>query len=195
MRASFVSRIARTLCGARLDPGASESVTTGGGARRARAGALVLLALAGCATTAMTPRTTLSSVPVYAADAQATDLAALANGRPLVLDLFATWCDACRDNLAPMSELARAHAGEMVVAGIDVGEDRGVAARFIAREGIDYPVYTDPEMRFEDSLGVTALPLILVIDRSGRIIHRSARIDDETRKVIQDLMPRHAEAR
>lgn len=157
--------------------------------------AIVLLALAGCAAPALAPRPTLSSVPVYAADARPTDLAALAGGRPLVLDLFATWCEACRDNLAPMKELARVHGGEVVVAGIDVGEDRAVAARFIAREGITYPVYTDPEMRFEDSLGVSALPLVLVIDGSGRIVHRAARLDDATLRVIQDLAPRTAEAR
>jgi len=157
--------------------------------------ALALLPLAACGAAAMTPKTTLSAVPVYAADARPTDLAALAGGRPLVLDFFATWCDGCRDNLVPMNELARVHAGEVVVAGIDVGEDRAVAARFIAREGISYPVFTDPEMRFEDSLGVTALPLVLVVDRSGRIVHRAARLDDETRRVIQDLAPRTAEAR
>jgi len=154
-----------------------------------------VLALAGCAAPALTPRPTLSSVPVYAADARPTDLAALAGGRPLVLDFFATWCDGCRDNLAPMNELARIHAGDILVAGIDVGEDRAVAARFIAREGIGYPVYTDPEMRFEDSLGVTALPLVLVVDGGGRIVHRAARLDDATLRVIQDLVPRTAEAR
>jgi thiol-disulfide isomerase/thioredoxin len=144
----------------------------------------------------MAPRPTLSSVPVFTADARPADLAALAAGRPLVLDLFATWCEACRDNLEPMKELARIHAaGDVVVAGVDVGEDRAVAARFIAREGITYPVYTDPEMHFEDSLGVTALPLVLVVDGGGRIVHRAARIDDATLKVIQDLVPRTAEAR
>ena len=35
--------------------------------------AVAFLMLAGCAATAMTPRTTLSSVPVYAADARPTD--------------------------------------------------------------------------------------------------------------------------
>jgi thiol-disulfide isomerase/thioredoxin len=157
--------------------------------------ALTMVALAGSSAPAVAPRATLSAVPVYAADARPTDLAALAGGRPLVLDFFATWCDGCRDNLAPMNELARVHAGEIVVAGIDVGEDRAVAARFIAREGIGYPVYTDPEMRFEDSLGVTALPLVLVVDKNGRIVHRAARLDDETLRVIQDLAPRTAEAR
>jgi len=157
---------------------------------------LALCALAACSAPALTPSPTLSRVSVFAADARAVDLAALAAGRPIVVDLFATWCEACRDNLAPMNELARAHAtGDLVVIGVDVGEPRAIADRFAAREGISYPVYTDPEMRFEDSLGTTALPLVLVIDGQGRIAHRSARLDAETLEVIRGLSRTTAEAR
>ncbi len=151
------------------------------------------LLLAACAATApMTPSATLTRVPVLAADARPVELATLAAGRPIVLDLFATWCEACRANLPRLNELARAHGGDLVVLGVDVGEERDTALRYAAREGIAYPVYLDPELRFQDSLGVTALPLIVVIDGDGRIAHRSATLDDETLRVIQRLAPRTA---
>jgi len=160
-----------------------------------RAAALaVLLAACGAATPA--PAARISSVPVYAADATATDLAALAAGRPLVIDFFASWCEACRDNLAPMNALAGEHAaGDILVIGVAVGEDRAVADRYAAREGIRYPVYTDPEMRFEDSLGTSALPLVLVVDESGHIAHRSPRLDAQALEVIRRLPARTARAR
>jgi thiol-disulfide isomerase/thioredoxin len=149
---------------------------------------LVLVTLAACAAAPPVPASSLPRVQVLGPDARTpTDLAVLANGRPLVVDVFATWCEACRQGLPGMNELARAHrGGDVVVVGLDVGEERAAVERFVARAGVDYPVYYDPELRFEDSLGLTELPLILVIDGSGRIVHRSARLDDATRAAISE---------
>jgi thiol-disulfide isomerase/thioredoxin len=145
---------------------------------------------------AVAPSQRLVPVPVYAADARATDLAALAAGRPLVIDFFASWCEACRPNLAPMNALAEAHAGEdLVVVGVDVGETDAVVRRYVAREGIRYPVFMDPDMRFQDSLGDSALPLVLVVDGAGAIVHRSPRLDAKALEIIRDLTAPRAAAR
>ncbi len=150
---------------------------------------LVVAACGACAAAPLRPSATLTHVPVLGPDARTpTDLAELAHGRPLVVDVFATWCEACRASLPGMSELARAHAGgDLLVVGVDVGEARPEVERFVAREGIAYPVYYDPELRFQDSLGVTALPLILVFDGAGRVVHRAAHLDDATRAAIRTL--------
>jgi len=146
----------------------------------------LVLALTACAATPLVPSATLPRVPVLAPDARTpTDLADLAHGRPLVVDVFATWCEACRQGLPGMNELARAHKdGDVVVVGLDVGEGRAEVERYVARAGVDYPVYYDPELRFQDHLGVTELPLIVVFDGGGRLVHRSTRLDDATRAAI-----------
>lgn len=157
---------------------------------------VMVLGACGAGTAAVPRSPRLVPVPVYAADARATDLAALAAGRPIVIDFFASWCEACRGNLAPMNALAAAHASEdLVVVGVDVGESDAVARRYAERVGMRYPVYTDPAMRFQDSLGDTALPLVLVVDGEGRIVHRSARLDGRALEVIQRLAAPRAEAR
>jgi thiol-disulfide isomerase/thioredoxin len=150
---------------------------------------LALVAVCACAATPLRPSPTLTRVPVLAPDARTPiDLAELARGRPIVVDLFATWCEACREALPRMNELARRHAGgDVLVVGVDVGEDRPEVERYAARAGVTYPVYYDPELRFQDSLGVTALPLVIVFDGAGRVVHRSARLDDETLRVIERL--------
>jgi cytochrome c biogenesis protein CcmG/thiol:disulfide interchange protein DsbE len=159
---------------------------------------MVFLALAACATARPTmgpqsPR--LSRVPVLDERAEPVDLVAMAAGRPMVIDLFATWCDACRPNLPRMNDLARGGHGLLVVVGIDVGEERTLVDRWTARQGIEYPVYTDPELRFQDSMGETALPLILVVDAQGRIAHRGAGFDAETIASIRDLVEESATAK
>jgi thiol-disulfide isomerase/thioredoxin len=149
---------------------------------------LPLLLLAACATAEPRPASTLIPIALQGPDDQPAELGRVAAGRPLVVDFFASWCEACRAGLPALNELARTHAaGDLVVVGVDVGEPAPIARRFAERAGISYPVYLDPELRLQDSLGVSALPLILVVDGAGRIVHRSAGLDAETLAVIQAL--------
>jgi thiol-disulfide isomerase/thioredoxin len=150
--------------------------------------AAVLLALAACAAPQRPTPTALPRVPVYGPDAATpVDLVELAAGRPLVVDVFATWCEACRELLPGLNELAR--AGAVRVIGLDAGEGRAAVERWVERAGVGYPVYVDRELRFEDSLGVAELPLVLVFDADGRLVHRSAHLDDATRAAIRALVP------
>jgi thiol-disulfide isomerase/thioredoxin len=153
-----------------------------------RAAPLLVVLLAACAAPQRPAPTALPRVLVYAPDAATPiDLVELAAGRPLVVDVLATWCEACRELLPSLNELAR--SGTVRVVGLDAGEGRAAVERWAARAGVGYPVYYDPELRFEDSLGVAELPLVLVFDAGGRLVHRSSHLDDATRAAIRDLVP------
>ncbi len=106
----------------------------------------------------------------------------------MLIDLYATWCESCRDQIASLESLADHHAGRLVVVGVDVGEELDVARTFASRIGIDYATFADPEFRFADSMGITQLPAVLVVDRDGTIVHRARELDAETRDQIEQLI-------
>ena len=109
-------------------------------------------------------------------------------GRPMVLDLYATWCKECRRQIAKLQALAEATYGKLVVVGVDVGDEMPIAHTFATRERIKYPIFADPDFRFADSMGIDVLPQILVIDEHGEVIHRAEKLDDDTRKQIEALL-------
>jgi thiol-disulfide isomerase/thioredoxin len=155
-----------------------------------RAVLLMSLLAAGCGAVAPamrpSPAANLSSVAVSPlAGGVPVRLTALQLGRTTVIDLFATWCTPCRDNFPALRELARAYPEDaLLVLSVNVGEDAAKVTRFLASFPLSSAVYLDPTFRFADSLGTGQIPLVLVVDRHGKIVHSAAKIDRELLDVI-----------
>jgi thiol-disulfide isomerase/thioredoxin len=110
-------------------------------------------------------------------------------GQVAVLDFWASWCDDCKRTIPQVVRLHAAYGQEgLVIVGVDAGETVDVARRAAGELGIDYPIALDPELAFSDAVGATALPTLLVIDRTGAIVHRARHVDDETLAVIRSLL-------
>ena len=90
-------------------------------------------------------------------------------GKPVLVEVFASWCAVCRRAAPTLSAASRARrAREVRFVGASVDESQG-DARQVAREwDIQYPVLHD-DGRFSRSYGVTLLPTILLIDAEGMI--------------------------
>ena len=122
-------------------------------------------------------RPTISGAALYAAafrDAQgrAQSLGQF-EGRPLVLNFWATWCAPCREEMPAFVRLNREFGGRVAFVGIS-SEPPDVVARFGRELAIDYPLWTGgPEVeslsaRLGDSAAV--LPFTALIDASGRVV-------------------------
>lgn len=110
-------------------------------------------------------------------------------GSVVVLDFWAGWCAECKRSVPQVARLAKKFQREgLVVVGVNAGDERAVAARYAAELGIDYPIALDPELELSDKLGGGRLPLLVVIDRDGSIVHRAKGVDEETLRVIRKLL-------
>ena len=88
-------------------------------------------------------------------------------GRPVVLNLWATWCAPCVAELPALAALA----ADPAIVVLPLSTDRGGAAavrRFLAAHAIDLPILADPTGESARVLGARGLPTTLVIDRQGR---------------------------
>lgn len=102
---------------------------------------------------------------------RAVDLAGL-SGTPLVINVWATYCGACRDE-APLFQQAHQLArGDVSIIGIDWQDTRpGAALSFAGDLGLTYPQLADPQAATRAPLGVTGLPMTLFVDESGRVAY------------------------
>ncbi len=106
-------------------------------------------------------------------DGQKTSLSRL-RGRPVLLNLWATWCGPCVQEMPEFLALdARYRAKGVAAVAVNVdaaGSDAKVEA-FVVRHQIRL-VWLDPAMELARALRVQGLPATFVIDREGRIAWR-----------------------
>jgi peroxiredoxin len=143
--------------------------------------AFVLL-LSGCATassaTTVASREALPPIELRTLDGQPARIGDVAGGRPALVSLWATWCEACAGELEALGRLDQATrgAGATVIA-VAVGEPRERVAEFVRQHALGYTQLVDERFQLADALGQTRVPTTLVIDRDGRVVFRGGAFD------------------
>ena len=117
-------------------------------------------------------------VPDYAAtelrESREVSLADL-RGRVVLLNVWATWCPPCREEIPVLQALHEAHASdglEVVGVSVDAAGEAADVARFADRFGVTYPIWLDPQERVSSVFRTTGVPTTLLIDRDGTLLWR-----------------------
>ncbi len=87
---------------------------------------------------------------------------------PAVINLWASWCDPCREELPAMQRLADRTAGRLHVVGVDTGDARDAAASFGVDKGVTLPTLYDRDRKLVSALGRAALPVTVFVDARGK---------------------------
>jgi peroxiredoxin len=133
--------------------------------------------------------TAVPATRVRALDSSETELAAALRGRPALVSLWATWCDACREEMPALRRLdAWAKSRGSLVVGVAVGESLAKVTSFNAEARLPYLVLVDEEFRLSDALGEKRVPATLVVDRNGRIVFTGGAVDERSLAVFEKLV-------
>lgn len=97
-------------------------------------------------------------------------------GKPLVLNLWATWCGPCRREM-PVLQRAQQQRPDVRIVMVNQGEPADRVRAFLAREGLQFgDMLLDPTMETGRAFGSRALPVTLFFDASGTL--RASRIGE-----------------
>ena len=92
-------------------------------------------------------------------------------GKPLLINVWASWCAPCRQEMGSLERLARRFWGaEFNVIGISTDDYRDRAEAFLRRSGVSFNNYLDSRLLLENMLGADRLPLTLLVDAQGRVL-------------------------
>ncbi len=95
-----------------------------------------------------------------------------APGVPLVVNLWATWCTSCRDELALFSQLyAATDREQLLVVGVVTRDGPGLAAEFVIDLGIEFPSGIDENGDLYVAKGLRGLPGTFFVNADGSIAH------------------------
>lgn len=96
------------------------------------------------------------------------------DGKPIIIDFWATWCKPCVASLNGMSELYaqwQEETGVKIYAvSIDDTRTMSSVAPFVAGKGWDFNIILDPNSDFRRAMNVNNVPHTFLIDGSGKIV-------------------------
>lgn len=98
------------------------------------------------------------------------------NGKPFIVDFFATWCKPCNRELDAVSEVYQDWQDETGVrifaVSIDQGQNINKVKPLVDSHNWDYDVLLDPNGDFKRELGVQMIPYVLICDGKGNIVYK-----------------------
>jgi thiol-disulfide isomerase/thioredoxin len=105
-------------------------------------------------------------------DGQQTTLAEF-SGKPVLVNLWATWCAPCVKELPTLDKLSQIPGAPQVVAvSQDSGPHASVAAFLDSHRITSLESYQDPKMSLSGALGAEVLPTSILYDAKGREVWR-----------------------
>jgi thiol-disulfide isomerase/thioredoxin len=111
----------------------------------------------------------LPSSEVEMADGTTVALTDVLDGRPLVLNFFASWCPPCRAEMPDFAAVHRDVGDRVGFLGLATADTRDAAAELIELTGVAYPWGLDPTLEVYAEFGGFQMPTTVYVTADGEI--------------------------
>lgn len=92
-------------------------------------------------------------------------------GKPLIINVWASWCGPCRAEMGSLERLSRYKDGkEFAVIGISTDDYPEAAQAFLKQAKTTFPHFIDRQLVLENMLGANHIPLTVLVDARGKVL-------------------------
>jgi cytochrome c biogenesis protein CcmG/thiol:disulfide interchange protein DsbE len=133
------------------------------------------LLLAGCGDAPGGPAKVGAEAPAYAAETLDGERSALAQlrGRPVLLNVWATWCHPCRQEIPALEQLHRTYGPQglqVIGVSIDQGDQEQAIREFLQEYGASYAIWLDPDGEITTAYSTMGVPNTFLIGPDGTLL-------------------------
>ena len=109
-------------------------------------------------------------------------------GKVLVVDFWATWCEPCRASFPKLEELSKRVGDKVEVVGISVDDEKKGVLEFAKENGATFAIGWDEGHTIASRWKVEKMPTTFIVDRSGKVrfIHGGYH-DGETKEMEKEI--------
>lgn len=119
-------------------------------------------------------------------------------GKVIFLNIWATWCGPCREEMPSMETLYDEFRTDPNFVMLAVSQDtkgRGVVAPYVAKNGYHFKILLDPENKVGEAYDVSGVPETFIIDRTGSIVAHHMGAFDWSRPDVKDALKQLLESK
>jgi thiol-disulfide isomerase/thioredoxin len=137
-------------------------------------------------------------VPPYVAQAMDGDRTSLADlqGKPVLLNIWATWCHPCREEIPALEQLHREYGPRgLRVVGVSIdqaGQEQGIR-EFMEEFGASFDIWLDPNSDVTSQFSTIGVPNTFLIGADGTLLWKKVgpvhATDAELRGLIEKSLP------
>lgn len=114
------------------------------------------------------------------------------NGKPFIIDFFATWCKPCNRELKAISEVYpdwQEETGMKLIAiSTDQAQNINKVKPLVDENSWEYEILLDQNSDFLRALGIQMIPHVLIIDGEGKIVDsRSGYTEGSEQHIIEKI--------
>ncbi len=92
-------------------------------------------------------------------------------GKPLIINVWASWCGPCRQEMGSLERLNRRFGGkQFAMIGISTDDYPEAAKAFLKGNKTSFSHFIDKQLQLENMLGADRLPLTMLVDGKGRVL-------------------------
>jgi thiol-disulfide isomerase/thioredoxin len=92
-------------------------------------------------------------------------------GKPLLINVWASWCGPCREEMASLERLAwREGKQYFAIIGISTDDYADKAEALLKTANATISHFIDTRLEMENMLGASKLPLTVLVDADGRVL-------------------------
>ena len=113
-------------------------------------------------------------------------------GKVVVVQYWATWADQCKQDFDTLKKLQAKYGKQgFQVVGVNLDTDRADAQKLLKSSSLPWPNLFEPggfDSRYANEMGVFSLPLMILIDKQGKVVSRNItadELDGELKKLLK----------
>ncbi len=92
------------------------------------------------------------------------------DGKPVILEFWATWCPPCRQSIPHMNEIYKKFKDKgLVIIGV-TEEDNSTITQFTKKNPINYSAGTDRGGKLNKAFAIEGIPHAVIADKTGKIV-------------------------
>ena len=102
-------------------------------------------------------------------DGTLTSISAASLELPLLVSLWAVWCQPCKRELPVLQDISRQRE-DLAILAVNIGDDPETITSFLVENGLSIPVAIDNNGALLEALDAATVPVTVLFDTDGKIL-------------------------